>query len=120
MKYETAKLSGAMLDAAVLMIEGVSFKLGKELSVDENSVRQVCFLTDAPPGCWPIASPSSRWSDGGPIIDREGLGLVRWPDGSWGSMRKDSPVGLTVQGDTPLVAAMRAFVQATMGDTVDL
>jgi hypothetical protein len=78
------------------------------------------------------------WEYGGPIIERERISLQFYGT-HWGAVPKDAagcevpdldegkhrqmadgwcPVMAT--GDSPLVAAMRAFVLAKMGDEVDL
>ncbi len=62
--------------------------------------------------------PSTNWACGGPIIEREGIGLL--PDVSgWeaGLIGKTNPCDdlVTANGPTPLIAAMRAFVIAKLG-----
>ena len=122
MKYKTSELEGEELDESVALALG--WKPIGGYWWEPGTIEKDGGLA-LPDGrgskCMRRVDMYCRdWTHGGPIIEREGLGLVRWPDGSWGSMRKDSPVGLTMQGDTPLVAAMRAFVQSKYGDTVDL
>lgn len=68
--------------------------------------------------------PSSDWSDGGPIIEREIIGLSYSPsdcrenrDG-WAS---SNSWGLWLGfGSSPLVAAMRCYVASKLGDTVEV
>jgi hypothetical protein len=61
-------------------------------------------------------SPSTNWSQGGPIFERERINPEPFEDingeqwcanGEW-----DSP--------TPLIAAMRCFVASRLGDEVDI
>ena len=63
-------------------------------------------------------SPSTDWSQGGPIIEREGIAL--WPNGTapW-----DASVlnGKYVEsGLTPLIAAMRCYVASKLGETAEV
>ena len=70
--------------------------------------------------------PSSDWGLGGPIIEREEIELWKWKghDGTYwcahvGGRRVDTGDKESI-GETPLVAAMRAFVHARCGAEVDL
>ncbi|MDP9123513.1 MAG: DUF2591 domain-containing protein [Pseudomonadota bacterium] len=75
-----------------------------------------------PGGNWEwIRQPSTAWEHGGPIIERERIAL-EFLDGEWcawapGPQRADGGDG---SGETPLVAAMRAYVASRFGETVDL
>lgn len=65
-------------------------------------------------------SPSRAWYEAGPIIEREAIHLERDVDGY---SEPDEPwyAGCGVFwdiGSTPLIAAMRAFVKAKVGDHV--
>lgn len=76
--------------------------------------------------------PSSHWSDGGPIIERESI--ATWKNGTeWRAQHQDHPdTGYYnvedgsldvsfhdgIAGPTPLIAAMRAFVASKFGDEV--
>jgi hypothetical protein len=99
MKIKTANLTRAALDWAVAKCEGYQLDL-----VSEGSY-----------------TPSTDWSQGGPIIEREKIRLdTTWnfEDGNW-SARIDS-VGGWWQGDTPLVAAMRCYVVSKLGDEIEI
>jgi hypothetical protein len=66
-------------------------------------------------------NPSTDWSQGGPIIEREKIRLdTTWnfEDGYW-SARMDT-VGGWWLGDTPLIAAMRCYVASQLGDEVEV
>lgn len=83
---------------------------------------------------------STNWDDGGPIIEREGIGIYRecvlaYPDfhpvqgKTWeaiiglylvGEHEAQGAHGLTAQGATALEAAMRVFVLSKLGDEVDV
>jgi hypothetical protein len=68
-------------------------------------------------------TPSTDWSQGGPIIEREGMQLRKrndfhfpapfWQAGQWSDIT-------LVSGPTPLIAAMRCYVASKLGDDVDV
>ena len=98
MSKKTSELIGAALDWAVAECEDV-----------------YCF-----DGTY---TPSTDWSQGGPIIEREGLQLRKrndfhfpapfWQAGQW------SDITLT-PGPTPLIAAMRCYVASKLGNNIDI
>ena len=63
--------------------------------------------------------PSTDWSQGGPIIEREGIRLHRSVTGRWWAGPEFDP-HRPVAGPTPLIAAMRCFVASRLGDTIDI
>jgi len=63
--------------------------------------------------------PSTDWSQGGPIIEREGIRLHRSHTGAWWAASEATP-GAPISGPTPLIAAMRCVVDSTLGDEVDI
>jgi len=81
MKYRTATLEGALLDAAVAKAEGHSFALEAGACVTVQSVERWFdqggvkvrggFEDQAEP-----FAPSSRWDHGGPIIERERINIL--------------------------------------------
>lgn len=96
MKIKTSELADADLDRAVAKCEGWKYVWWK---------------------------PSTNWSQGGPIIEREGIEVGRqhdeWiacsevaDDGNW-----DKNV---CYGPTPLIAAMRCYVTSKLGDEVEI
>jgi hypothetical protein len=64
--------------------------------------------------------PSTDWSWGGPIIEREKLCVTANMSGSWigTANNASSKPGLEVVGPTPLIAAMRAYVANKYGKEV--
>ena len=63
--------------------------------------------------------PSTDWSQGGPIIEREFI----WLEGDyneWNARIHDNGDRFFVEGPTPLIAAMRCFVASKLGDEVDV
>ena len=66
---------------------------------------------------------STDWSQGGPIIEREGITIMPLDDGSgWlgeiGELWSPAEDGLV--SPTPLIAAMRCYVESKLGDYVEL
>ena len=113
MKTKTADLIGPALDWAVAKCEGKIYGYKHQL-VDD--CRDVIPYT-----------PSSDWSQGGPIIEREELGLKRNAPCSQGREWEASPSitakgagGKWGYGPTPLIAAMRCFVSSKLGDEIDV
>lgn len=108
MKYRVDELEGALLNAAVEMAE-------------------------LPPGVTSGRRPvprrfSTSWALGGPIIERERIGL-------WAGEKPfhADPTGWYSEGDfntgahmvkahgaTPLIAAMRCYVKSKLGEEVDV
>ena len=88
---KTSALTGAALDWAVAKCEGVDLTHG--LTDDERY--------------------STNWAQGGPIIEREGMGVFKlgYVRG-WASGFQSGP--------TPLIAAMRCYVASKLGDEVEI
>lgn len=108
---KTSELIGAALDWAVAKCE-----IGKPIG---------SFLDDvvAHPS-YNNFRPSTDWSQGGPIIAREGLSIVFQGDAHelvaslWNYSIQDWHFHMT--GPTPLIAAMRCYVASKLGDEVEI
>lgn len=109
MKIKTSELAGPALDWAVAKCEGV------EIVQDQGGYSFDHYY------------PSIDWAQGGPIIDREihafdhmqskqGLGVTAI------IKRKDMRNGGWNHGygPTPLIAAMRCYVDMKLGDEIDI
>jgi hypothetical protein len=97
---KTNELTGHALDWAVARCEGYRLDL-----VPEGSY-----------------APSTDWSQGGPIIEREGISVDR-AGLAWTADLSDSVGGYiehTESGPTPLIAAMRCYVASKLGDEVEI
>ena len=106
MKIKTSDLTGTALDWAV------GYIMGEKLRILD---RQIVWPEDY--------SPSTDWAQGGPIIEREIITLIhpRW-DG-WTAHKYDDRIedeSYTLDGPTPLIAAMRCYVASQMGDEVEI
>ena len=105
---KTSELTGAQLDWAVAKCKGVN--------------EQAFFM-------YPEEFHySTNWAKGGPIIEREKIGIERLIRAcgyhGWRALKDysfDASVPEeTTWGETPLIAAMRCFVASKMGDDVEL
>jgi len=112
MRVKTSELTGPALDWAVALVEkpGVTGHTRGRLMV----VGDIAY------------SPSNYWSQGGPIIEREGISPHGNP--AWSAQYS---VAVSAHhggyrgyfrhiGPTPLIAAMRCFVASKLGDEVDV
>ena len=108
---KTSELIGAALDWAVAKCEG------RPVEQDNGMVN------------WPYLtgySPSTDWSQGGPIVERERIRTrfeseCYWyfttPTDTW--LANYEGVGEWL-GPTPLIAAMRCYVASKLGDSVEI
>lgn len=122
MKHKTSELTGALLDAAVAKANGLSYAIHPQKVWEDG-----CGVTivNQTPACWTSVGyyePSTDWRTGGVIIERERMRSSEYeaelyPGQNWHYW---TPTNVTGHGETPLIAAMRAFVSAKFGDEVDL
>jgi hypothetical protein len=96
------ELTGAALDWAVAKCEGY-FDMG--MASVHDGVADVFYFGEA----W---TPSTDWSQGGPIIEREGLTITHQQN-QWAAQTDDD---LFAFGPTPLIAAMRCYVASKQGE----
>jgi len=110
MKIKTSKLTDAALDWAVCEATGL---LAAYPRVRKDFALQ-----------WPSTGnqhlhPSTDWSQGGPIIEREEIGIYpgatagRWMAAFYGAEAEQ-------YGPTPLIAACRCYVASKLGDEVEI
>jgi len=65
--------------------------------------------------------PSTAWSQGGPIIEREKISVVQNCDtGEWLATTYGQYGAKYYPSPTPLVAAMRCYVASKLGDEVEI
>ena len=102
---KTADLIGPALNWAVAQCEGKVHGYKHQL-VDD--CRDVIPYT-----------PSSDWSQGGPIIEREWIELGAYRD-QWRAVFHGEDGSIFQVGPTPLIAAMRCYVASRLGDEVDV
>jgi hypothetical protein len=106
MKIKTSELSGVQLDWAVAKCEGL---MEGQIAID--GVTRGFY------------KPSTKWSQGGPIIERERINLRLHKDTdkevSAFNWVNHAPVN-RMRGSTPLIAAMRCYVASKLGDEVEI
>jgi hypothetical protein len=112
---KTSELTGAALDWAVANCEGELSQHGGQVHLVESKVR---FYEDTLDIQY---TPSTDWSQGGPIIEREGISVATDDVEPWcGFIEDDETNTLFFSGPTPLIAAMRCYVASKMGDEIEL
>ena len=106
MLMKVSDLTGAALDYAVALAEGCVYGL---------------------PGTIHAFSPSTKWSQGGPIIEREKINthsnttrMAKYPDSDWLADCPEHRQCVSFTGQTPLIAAMRCFVASKLGDEIEV
>lgn len=111
MKAKTAELTGRALAWAVGIAEGCK--------VEARHTKSVAILFPGAPRAVPW-NPHSDWSQGGPIIEREGIEIRRWAIAEAVSWRACSVTQEFGYGPNHLIAAMRCYVANKLGDEIDL
>lgn len=119
---KTSQLTGAALDWAVAKCKYPKLVWGSSIGIHHASHQIVIPHLPEPRCYW---NPSTNWSQGGPIIEREWLDLTPWPNESredmwWHCQQHDSGGDCAQYGPTPLIAAMRCYVASKLGDNVEL
>lgn len=106
MRIKTAELQGKALDWAVAKCEGMPpnyFDADDQAFTDDEGM---------------LFCPSTNWSQGGPIIERESLAIEPWASmNRWTARSQKFAAGV---GPTPLIAAMRCYVASKLGDEVEV
>lgn len=65
-------------------------------------------------------NPSTDWSQGGPLVERERMTVTHnEDDGCWEAYYPDDVAGYQ-RANSPLIAAMRCYVASKLGDEVDV
>lgn len=119
---KVAELEGAQLDQWVARAEGKCYTTnpGKWGNALVNDLGRLSIAKNS----WDCAryfEPSSNWTHGGPIVEREGISPMRWEissdDGTVWSAR-NLRATIHMNGPTPLIAAMRVYVASKYGEEV--
>lgn len=124
---KTANLIGAQLDWAVARSEGHDWFLttpGNHLCV-----WKLCSLTGEQEGSVSYR-PSTNWAQGGPLSEREFIELEVMPCGhasenvkfdTWRAwINYQDQDAFCASGPTPLIAAMRCYCCAMLGDEIEI
>lgn len=116
LKIKTSELTGKQLDYAVAVAEGYTpFTVG------------TAWIFDVGGATTQIFKYSSKWVAGGPIIEREKIAIAwistEYAEKGMGweaySMAEEKQY-YDMVGPTPLVAAMRCYVESKLGDEVEV
>jgi hypothetical protein len=111
MKLKTTELQGAVLDWAVAKCEGL------EVYFEDGTV---CLVGQPFDTYWLYWIPTTDWAQSGPIIERERIS-TQTTENYWDAdLTTESGAFIQSVGDTPLVAAMRAYVASQLGGEVEL
>lgn len=127
MKHKVRELSGCLLDAAVAKANGWPF------DINPIGDGRFCYLTQGAVSF----RPSTSWTEGGPIIERENIAIQHDPTEALGRNLPDAFRPLEGRpwhawvttgtgqrfdafADAPLVAAMRAFAGGKLGKEVEI
>lgn len=139
MQIKTSELIGSALDWVVAKCEGFVPAITTVAEQAEHFRNVVQFDGSKPPQeainavisglkpriyrnadkLTPIPKYSTDWSEGGPIIEREGIDL--WSKAFSGEpMTWRAQLGNEMHGPTPLIAAMRCYVASRLGNEVNI
>lgn len=110
MNIKTAELTGTALDWAVAKCEGK----GNDCEIHAGNV-----LYGRVTSGFTHYNPSTDWAQGGPIIEREKIDLIAC-DADWEAQQNASLPMTAVEGATPLIAAMRCYVNSKLGDLMEV
>lgn len=130
---KTSELTGKALNWAVGVADGIQWEsddpeVGLYHRRSRNNRLVLGALDYDTMDDWGLTlySPSMKWAQGGPIIEREGISIVCWSFHSmpWKASIEggtDAGVDLYVEyGHTPLIAAMRCYVASKLGDDIEI
>lgn len=125
MKMKVSEMEGAILDMWVARAEGKCHS--QSPGVWGNALINELGRLSIAKNSWDCAryfEPSTNWAHGGPIIERASIALMHATDKLWAAekwtgepeTREDKFV--MAYGDTPLIAAMRCYVESKFGPEV--
>jgi hypothetical protein len=118
MKIKTSELTGAALDWAVAKCEGMDIEI-RPAGACGRPLYVLAAESSRTPWIW---NPSTSWHQGGPIIEREKIGIVTSDDDAniWVGSMFEPDWEFSRTGNTPLIAAMRGYVAGKMGDEIEI
>jgi hypothetical protein len=118
MKINTSELTRAALDWVV-----ASFCEYKGRHNEASKEDGVIVFYPPPSRSWFKFAPSTDWSQGGPIIEREKI-AIGFDGASWTAIIQTPPMVMDYEdqqyGATALIAAMRCLVASRLGEVVDV
>ena len=125
MKIKVAEAKGIVLDWMVARAEGYAVYHNEYLNGWKMPGFWISGYFPRDGNAWVYLSaysPSTDWSIAGPIIEREGIGLLapkQSPCGLWHASLLHPDISEWT-GPTPLIAAMRCFCASRLGEEVDV
>ena len=125
MKIKTSELTGDALDLAVAKCKGLATHKDAVLNGTTMHGWWISGLFSDPNTWTPLAmfNPSTDWSQGGSIIEREKISLECKHDGWWVASYQYNYVDdkeYLQLSETPLISAMRCYVASKLGDEVEV
>ena len=112
MKIKTTELADAALDWAVCEATGLLAaypRARKDFALQWSSTGNQHL------------HPSTDWSQGGPIIEREGITVSKTAHGFWEAYKRPASATENYQVDSAaLIAAMRCYVATKLGEEVEI
>jgi len=126
---KVSELDGAQLDLWVARAEGKCYTTNPGVwgNAGINELGRLS-ISKTSWDCARYFEPSSNWAHGGPIVERNNVGITTWLENDWcAAIDLDAHTycdgGILDgrgfhTGKTPLVAAMRAYVASKFGDEV--
>lgn len=120
-EVKTADLFGAALDWAVAQVENPEGFVMRD-ATDDMGCWIIGIADDAnDPQSWLKSSysPSTDWSQGGPLIDEYMIGFGVYSDAYFAVVGLNERSGAE-NGPTHLIAACRAIVASVLGETVSV
>ena len=118
-QVKTSELTGTALDWAVAKCEYDNRRYNYGSPCFNQNTKRI-YETESLRQIGVNFAPSSDWKQGGPIIEREFIGLTYSESvPCWYATSQKGRRFLRL-GDTPLVAAMRCYVASKLGDTVEV
>ena len=107
MKIKASEATKAQLNWMVAMCEGDDY-------IAESGVNGIGMEYEA-------TDYTTNWSQGGPIIEREGITVSKTAHGFWEAYKRPLSTHEGYQVDeTPLIAAMRCYVESKLGEEVEV
>lgn len=127
---KTSDLAGAALDWAVAQCEGEPIRFDP-MAIGADRIGPQYWIWDERRGMGAYRflriggsyNPSRNWTLAGPIIEREHIVFLDSSTGAFWDARYTQTLSacpMIMRGPTPLVASMRCYVAAKLGDAVDV
>lgn len=126
MKIKVSEATGPVLDWMVAKAAGLKPFSFAEKDVGQQRAFSKWVGINVSPVGHDVYCPSTDWSQGGPIIERERIEIrkcnpLHFPKGNEkGEYTEPLWIAGKMHGTTPLIAAMRCFCASNLGDEVEV